>query len=273
MILADYHMHSHHSGDSTAPMKDMIEKAIALGLKNICFTEHMDMDYPDCYEGVTSETFFLDTDSYKKECLELSSLYKDKIDVGFGVELGVQPQVADDNYNYVKKYGFDFVIASVHLVDKEDPYDKSFWQKDTKDNLFKRYFEATYENIKLFNDFDVLGHLDYMVRYIPEGEKTYSYEKCKEIVDEILLYLVKNDKGLDINTKALYSGMSFTNPRFEIIKRFKELGGKIITFGSDAHKPENIAGAFDIGKEIVLQAGFDSYYSFKNRIPTAHSLS
>ncbi len=272
MLPADFHMHTHHSGDSEAPMKDMIEACIKKGLKEICFTDHLDLDYPE-YEDLPLGTFNLDVDAYREEYLKYKEEYNDKIKIGFGVEVGMQPQVADANSSFVRSNNFDFVIASIHLVDKRDPFYKGFWEPDTVENIFKRYFEITLDNIKLFNDFDVLGHLDYIARYVPEGDTTYSYERFSEQIDEILLYLIKNDKGLDFNSKVLgYSDTLLPNPCPAALKRYHDLGGKIITFGSDAHGPAKVAAGFEKSREIALSCGFTEYYTFEKRIPTSHKL-
>ena len=271
-ILADYHMHTHNSGDSDAPMEDMIKSAIDKGLKEICFTEHQDEDYPTCYD-LPEFPFILDVDSYRDEFLHYKELYADMIKMHFGVEVGMQTQVVKENLEFVKKGGFDFVIASIHLVDKKDPYSPSFWGGDTPENIYKRTFEQTLENIKLFTDFDVLGHLDYVSRYAPKGDNTYSYERFADQIDEILLYLIKNDKGLDFNSKLLGNDISLLpNPVPEALKRYKELGGRIITIGSDAHTPEKVACGFEKMCEIAKSCGFDEYFTYEKRIPTPHAL-
>ncbi len=272
MVSADFHMHTHHSGDSTAPMQEMIESSIQKGLTEICFTDHLDLDYPE-FEDLPKGTFDLDLDSYKREFLKYNEEYKNKIKINFGVEIGMQSQVAKNNHDFVKRGDFDFVIGSIHLVDRRDPFYKGFWEPDTVENIFKRYFELTLENIKLFDDFDVLGHLDYIARYVPEGDTTYSYKRFSDQIDEILLYLIRNDKGLDFNSKAMaYSNGHMPNPCPDALRRYYELGGRIITFGSDAHTPQKVAAAFDITREIALSCGFKEYYTFKKRVPTAHKL-
>jgi histidinol-phosphatase (PHP family) len=269
---ADYHMHTHNSGDSKAPMGDMVRNAIGKGLKEICFTEHMDLDYPD-FPDLPPEKFNLNIPAYREELLKYKERYKDKITVKFGIEVGMQPQVNDENLRIVKENGFDFVIASVHLVDKRDPFYGDFWTHCSVEDTFKRYFEITLENIKHFTDFDVLGHLDYIARYVPDGDTTYSYERFKDQIDEILLYLAQNGKGLDFNSKVLSRDNTlFPNPCPAALKRFKELGGEIITFGSDAHRPEAIAYEFEKMRQIALECGFTHYYTFEHRVPTAHNL-
>ena len=146
-------------------------------------------------------------------------------------------------------------------------------KKIPPENIYKRTFEQTLDNIKLFTDFDVLGHLDYVSRYAPKGDTTYSYERFADQIDEILLYLIKNDKGLDFNSKLLGNDISLLpNPVPEVLKRYKELGGRIITIGSDAHTPGKVACGFEKMCKIAKSCGFDEYYTYKKRIPTPHAL-
>ena len=269
---ADYHMHTHNSGDSQAPMESMILSAIEKGLSEICFTEHLDINYP-LLPDLPPDPFLLDVDAYHKEFLHYQDKFKDKITLKFGVEIGMQDDCYEENLRVVKENNFDFVIASVHLVDKKDPFYKDFWEMDTIPNIFDRFFDITLENLKKFTDYDVLGHLDYIARYVPEGDNTYSYERFREKIDAIFEHLIKNDKGLDVNSKVLgYSDSLLPNPCPAALKRYKEMGGKIITFGSDAHKPEAVGCKFEKIVDIAKDCGFTEYYTFKKRVPTAHKL-
>ena len=273
LLPPDYHMHTHNSGDSQAPMEEMILSSIKQGLSEICFTEHLDLNYP-LLPDLPPDPFMLDVDAYYKEYSYYSDKYKDQITIKFGVEVGMQDDCVKENLEFVKEHDFDFVIASQHLLEKRDPFYSDFWEADTVDNIFKKYFDATLENIKSFTDFDVLGHLDYISRYVPEGDYTYSYKRYSEQIDAILEHLIRNDKGLDLNSKVLaYTDLNLLpNPCPEIIKRYKEMGGKIITFGSDAHTPDRVATHFDVMTDIVKDCGFNEYFTFKKRIPTAHKL-
>ena len=268
-LPSDYHMHTHNSGDSEAPMKDMIESAIKCGLSEICFTEHMDLDFP-ITESVPEGTFTLDIPSYKKELFSYRQKYQDTISIKYGIELGLQSQIIAQNSRVISDNDFDFVIGSIHLLDHADPYYPEFWEGRDEESVIRRYFFSTLENIKFFSDFDVLGHLDYIVRYTPTHGAGYSYSKYKEEIDAILSYLAEHDKGLDLNTKSLTRGGADSNPNADILSRFRELGGHIITFGSDAHTPDEVAGCFERAREIAVSCGFDSYYTFDKRVPTAH---
>ncbi len=266
-ISADYHMHSNHSGDSKAPMEDMINSAIDKGLTEICLTEHLDLDYPE-YPDLKSDTFDLDIPSYKRELFSLKDKYKDKIALRFGIEIGMQAHLAKENLQAAASEDFDFIIASQHLINRRDPFYPDFWNWDSVENIFNRFFDETYENIQKFSNFDVLGHLDYVSRYVPEGDTTYSYERFSEKIDRILLWIIENGKGLDVNSKVLcYSDTLPPNPCPEALSRYKELGGEIITIGSDAHSPGKVAGKFDRLEEIIRKAGFTRYYTFEKRTP------
>ena len=269
---ADYHLHTHNSTDSTASMESMIESALSKGLTDICFTDHLDLDYPH-YEDLPEDAFDLDAKAYHKEISFYRDKYKDRIHIGYGVEVGMQTHIAKDNSDYVRSEPFDFVIASIHLINRKDPYYPDFWDGVDPAKILKEYFELTLENLKLFDDYDVLGHLDYLTRYVPDGDNSYySYQRYSKEIDAILLHIIKNDKGLDLNSKPIFKGGTDPNPHRDVLKRYKELGGKIITFGSDAHKPEGVAGSFDVLKEIALSCGFDEYCTYSGRNVHFHKL-
>lgn len=275
MIKSDFHMHSNHSGDSEAPMRDMIQSAIDRGLEKICFTEHNDPDF--VYRKTDRFGMFdLDYSPYAGELTSLKSEYESQIRIGFGVELGVQPGIYEKLSSYVSNHPFDFVISSSHLCRKKDPYWPDFYEGISIRRGILDYFEEILENVTSYKDFDIYGHLDYVVRYISntkrENEYTYRFDDFKDVIEAILKTLIANGKGIEINTSALKGSISNTNPCPEIIRFYKELGGEIITVGSDAHKPEHIAYGFDAAERILTEAGFSHYCTFEERKPLFHDL-
>ncbi|MBQ7678276.1 MAG: histidinol-phosphatase HisJ family protein, partial [Butyrivibrio sp.] len=167
-ITADYHLHSHHSGDSEAPMADMADAALARGLTEICFTEHEDLDFPDSADGPGS-IFLLDAATYRSEWETLHPQYAGRLDIRFGVELGLQPHLVEQNRSFLTAQPYDFVIGSVHIADRRDPYYPDFYEGRTLQEAYRAYFEDVLENIRLMPEIDVLGHMDYPVRYAPGG--------------------------------------------------------------------------------------------------------
>ena len=168
-------------------------------------------------------------------------------------------------------YNFDFVIGSTHQVDKKDPYFPEYFDSYGIKGGVRRFFEVTAENINAFKDFDAYGHLDYIIRYNDEA-KRLPYEDYSDIIDEILKLLIDNDKALEINTGAFKFGLMEPNPSTTTIKRYKELGGRLITLGSDAHKAEQIGVGYDVISDILRSCGYDSYFVYKNRKPIEYSI-
>ncbi len=271
MITADCHLHSSFSGDSDTPMEEMVLQGIAKGLTTMCFTDHNDFDYPE-YPGLPGDYFLLNTDSCLYELARLKEKYADKIRLLFGVELGLQPEALRKNAVYAKSYDFDFIIGSSHICHGKDPSYPGFFEGCGKEAAIREYFESILENIRKFSNFDVYGHLDYVVRYAPGAGSGYSYMLYREIADEILKSLLDLGKGIELNTGGIKSGMNQFHPCTEILKRYRELGGEIITIGSDSHDREHIADYFDRAAQTLLECGFRYYCVFEKRTPEFHRL-
>lgn len=256
MIKADLHTHSSFSTDSDEPLFEMAKAAEKKGLQTLCITEHMDMDYP-------GGEFILDTESYRNELLRVRE--HTSIELLFGVELGLMDYLAPKLNEYSKAWDFDFIIGSSHLVDGQDPYYPEYFQTLGSRNGVLRYFESILANIKAMDCFDVYGHLDYVVRYSPE--KGYDPLDYREIIDEILKLLIGKSKGIEINTAGIKSGLGYVHPHRFILNRYKELGGEIITVGSDAHDKSRVAADLDKAQAALTAAGFTHYAVFRERKP------
>lgn len=261
-MLWDTHMHTRYSGDSKAAPEDMIKKAIALGLDGICFTDHFDYDYPD-----DPELFLLDFPAYRDEIFSLREKYKSRLQIRWGVELGLQPQVTGTNKRITADYPFDFVIGSSHVVHGVDPYYPKYYEGRSEEEAYREYFTSILENLNTDADYDVYGHIDYVVRYGPNKNRFYTYEKFSDILDEILRTIIQKGKGLEINTAGFKYGLGHPNPTEAVLKRYRELGGEIITIGADAHEPAHVAHSFEKVPQILQNAGFTHYCVFRERKP------
>ncbi len=246
-MTKDFHIHCSFSSDSPSTPEEMIESSINKGLTEICFTDHMDVDMP----GATPDMpFTFDTDEYFKKMRKLQAEYADRIKINIGVELGLQPHLAKYYEEYTARYPFDFVIGSVHVVNGKDPYYKEYFEGRSDHEAFLEYFEYTYECIKAYKGFNVLGHLDYATRYTPNKGYVLDYTEFSDIIDAILKELISSGIGLELNTAGLRYG-KHPNPHEDVIRRYRELGGTYITVGSDAHTPDVIAYAFHKADEIL----------------------
>lgn len=272
MINSDFHIHSYYSGDSDAKMEDMINSAINLNLKTICFTDHMDYDYPQM-ERNPKDIFEFDVKKYSDELNYLKEKYKSKIKILIGIELGLMPYLVDRYKKLILENKFDFIIGSSHLIDGVDPYFKEFWQNNDEKTGYSKYFLSIIENIKAGHDFDTYGHIDYIVRYGQNKNLNYSYDIYSDYFDEIFKLLIEKNKALEINSAGYKYGLGYAHPQTDVLKRYKEMGGELITIGSDAHKPEHIAYDFKKTEEMLKSLGFKYYSTFENRKPIVNKFS
>ena len=250
-MRADCHMHTYFSGDSEAKPEDMVLAAIDKGLEAICFTDHEDIDY-----FCDDIEFVFDPETYFKELGALKEKYKEKLDIRIGVEFGLQPHLAKKAKAFTTAYPYDFVIGSMHVVGGKDPYYPEFFEGISDEEAYRMALQETIADIRVVADFDVLGHLDYVVRYGKHREQEYSYGRFADEIDEILRYLIEHGKGLEVNTAGLKYGLPFAHPHPDVLKRYKELGGEILTVGADAHKPEHVGYDFNIVDNILEACGF-----------------
>jgi len=272
MMFPDYHLHSAFSSDSDADIYKIIESAKSKGLSSICITDHYDMDFP-VFPDEPELTFDLDTDRYYSYMSKIKEEISDSFDLRIGVELGVMPEITEKLTNYVHSHPeLDFIIASSHLVDGYDPYRPEYFIGKTDKEAYYRYFESILESIKSFTDFNVYGHLDYILRYGKSKANNFNILDYYDLFTEIFSILVSNGKGIEINTGSLYRGLDFPHPHTDILKMYKDAGGEIITVGSDAHTPEYVGYGFDIAKELLLAHGFKYYCTFEKQKPVFHNL-
>lgn len=264
--LSDYHIHSRFSSDSDESPEEIIRTAIALGLKEICFTDHMDLDYPE-QDGKGNPLFVFDTEEYFDTLLPLKEKYRNRLTIRLGIELGLMPELSERNEAVARSCPFDFIIGSTHLVDGQDPYYPRFWEGRKTEEVIRHYFETTHENIKAYADYDVYGHLDYITRYVPDKAYRYDCHRFMEVIDAILKDIIHSGHGIELNTSPFGKGLSDPNPCREILLRYRELGGEIITLGSDAHEARNIGGGFDRARDILTDCGFKYYAVFTRRRP------
>lgn len=264
-MISDYHVHTLFSTDSEALPEEHITKAIALGMKEICFTDHIDYDYPPQND---SQPFTFEPDEYFARLSALRDKYASLIKIKIGVELGLNPQCDIPNRQLVNGYPFDFVIGSSHLVDGGDPYYAEFWQDKSISECITAYYEAVLRNVTLFNDYDVYGHLDYIRRYVPDKSFVYVDADYRDILDMILKNIISKGHGIELNTRELSNGLTHFIPTIALLKRYRELGGEIVTVGSDAHITKNIGYAFATARDILLNSGFKYVTTFEKRMPT-----
>lgn len=270
--MFDTHIHSKFSGDSDAEPPLLIQKAKDLSLSGICFTEHHDMD-----NIKEPELFLLNFPVYSAEISKIKNEYSTSdFKVFMGVEMGLVPDETDATREILANYPFDFCLGAVHTLRGVDPYYDEYFEGYDVSERYKAHLEYTLESINAFSEFDSLAHLDYMVRYGTDFCLRNGLEVVElthdEIIHDILSALIKNDIALEVNTGAFRTSLNRTNPDFNIIKEYKDMGGKMITLGSDAHRLEHVGLKFNEVREKLIDIGFKSQMVFINRKPNEFPL-
>lgn len=261
--MFDFHMHTHVSFDGRDTAVNMARAAVKAGLKEICFTDHMDYD-----PLVPNHKLHFDLTDYNKEYdhLEIPGLT-----IRRGFEFGMLPDNQVQFQKDVNLRDWDFVIGSLHFVDGLDVYYSEYWEGKTPYYAILRSFEDTLHCVRTHDHFDVLGHLTYLGKCDANPEKKpILYNEYREVADEIMKILAEKGKGMEFNT----SGMDRCGvylPGEEYLRRFKELGGEIVTVGSDAHHSDRV-GQYCREACEILQDIFGYVCTFDGRKPQFHKL-
>ena len=259
MKSIDYHIHTKFSGDSDASPVDYIKQAIKMQLEEICFTDHRDFDYP-------IDSFDLDIETYYQTIMALKKEYQDKIKIKWGIEIGLDLNYFQEINDLINQYPFDFVIGSIHVIDHTEFYYGDFFKGLTKKKANRRFFEETLKCVKTFDCFNVLGHLDYIMRYGPYDNKKVEHTKYQDIIDEIFKTLIDKDKGIEVNTSGYAVNGNCGFPNYNQVKRYFDLGGRIITIGTDSHTVDRIGQHVEDVKDNLKKIGFKEISTFTNRI-------
>ena len=265
MFITDQHVHSHFSDDSTESLDMIIQKAIQLGMRAICITDHHDVDFP--VQTSDGMKFQLDIAAYEKELFEKKDKYVSQIDVRFGIELGLMTGSKQEIERVAGAYPFDYIIGSSHLVRGEDPYYPSYYEGRTEKQAYRLYFESIYENLNNIKGYQSYGHLDYVVRYGPNKNENYFFHDYKDIFEVILKKMIEDGIALEVNTAGIANGLGYAHPIPEVLTFYKQLGGELITLGSDAHNASALGYEFEATRTMLLAKGYRYYMEYTDRKP------
>lgn len=283
-MRTDYHVHTEFSDDSNYPMEQVIKDAITKGFDELCFTDHVDygikkdwdepgeMIYRKGGAGEPDQMPVANVDYpvYYKTFQKMKELYQDKISLKFGLEFGMQAHTVEKYEKLFSRYPFDFIILSVHEIEDKEFWDQGFQNGMTQQEYNERYYEEMLYLVQNYHNYSVLGHMDLITRYDKAG--VYPFEKLKPILTKILKTVIADEKGIEVNTSSHRYGLKDLTPSRDILKLYKELGGKIITIGSDSHKPEHLGAFVDETKEELKALGFEQICTFDKMKPVYHNL-
>lgn len=270
-MRADYHIHTEFSFDSSASLGAQIQSAIDHNLAEICLTDH----YEPAYPGLPLWQVDLSARAKALQNPALAPLME-QIMVREGAEIGLLDLsgYGEEIHQLVTENQLDFVIASCHLCQGEDPYYPGFFSGKTRGEAFSLYLtELSHlvEHTISPEDFSVVGHIDFPTKGCPYGDKMLRYTDAPEALDSLFRYLIDHGKGLEINT-SIFRAIGKDTLDMAWLKRYRALGGEIVTIGSDAHKPQDVGYGQEAAAELLKEAGFSYLATFTRMEPIFHKI-
>ena len=239
-MIFDSHMHTKFSADSKMTAVEAIARAASLKL-GVVFTEHFDYGLE-----VDGKNFSFDATTYMNEYKN----FRGK-NIRLGVEVGLRKSARAANEKFLAQADFDLIIGSIHLVDDLDIYYPEFYADKDKTTAYKKYFAQMAEEAAVA-DFDVLGHIDYICRAAPYDNPEIDYATFADDIDEVLKIIVDREKILELNTRRFKNSRSIKE-LVPVYKKYRALGGRFVTLGSDAHRVSAVGNFFERALNFVRE--------------------
>ena len=254
-MLIDYHLHSTFSNDSEAALADICQQAVAMGLAEIAITDHVDLQYPVQPPGY----IISDMDCYFETLQHYQKQYSGQLTIRIGMEIGLEPHSWQTYDRLIASYPFDFIIASLHAVEGMEPHLGVYYEGKSKEEAYRVYYEHILEYLNQYDNFDILGNLDYVKRYMPYPYQPGDHLLAIETIDAVLTKLIAMGKGLEINTSGFRHISHASMPHFDA------LGGKRLTIGSDSHAPQYVGTMVSQTLSALADMGIETFSTFEKR--------
>ena len=263
MLPQDYHLHTRFAGDSQSEMDAVCARALARGLREIAFVDHHD------FETFSPEFNRLRLQEYRAEIERCRSIYGKRLAIRCGVEIGEAHAFPAQARELLASFDFDVVMGSLHFIGETATWNGQYFRRYTLEDGVRTYF-AELARMVAESDFDILGHFDVVLFaiYHTFGLVRLDYTPYAEAVRSVLGTLVVRRKALEINTKSLRGRMGEPNPPLQVLRWYRELGGELLTLGSDAHEVESVGVGLELALAMAREAGFTHLASFEGRQAT-----
>lgn len=270
MTLQDQHLHSRYSFDSKTDPRANVLAALERGLAGLIFTEHFDT-HPDDREGC-----IYDDEAYSAAIADLRREFGSKIFIGKGIEVCFQPDQEDFILDFLSRRRFDQIILSIHYFHQGPVHVRDCWSGLDPREGTRAYFDNVLAGVRWAEKlnrgrgrtFDVLGHLDFVKRYTNRFFGAVHVDEFAEQIDRILEACLHAELIPEINTSTLRQGLGESMPGPRYVRRFAQLGGRMMSVGSDAHRAEDIGSSFDVAATMLRDAGLSAAL-FRERQPSA----
>lgn len=276
-MLADYHVHTGFSDDSTYPLERVARDALRLNLDEVCFTEHVDYGVKPEWDSPAGARFEdghpvtnCPYEPYLAELDRVRGELGDKITLRAGLELGVQTHTLQENRALVERLAgrLDFVICSIHQVGDLEFWNGAYQEGRMQEQIHAAYYEELLRVVESFDGYSVLGHLDLIRRYDPFGD--YPFERVRDVVAEVLRRVIADGRGIEVNTSGIRYGLGDFQPSRQILELYRDLGGTVVTVGSDSHTPDHLGSYIRLAYRELEGLGFEGVWTFERGVGTLH---
>ncbi|MEP0764639.1 MAG: histidinol-phosphatase HisJ family protein [Chloroflexota bacterium] len=255
----DYHVHTEASCDCRATMAEMCRSAVQRGIAEIAFTDHFDPKPEDlCYGYYRPERYFAALEAARREFAPQG------LTIRAGVELGEYHLFHTDMAPVLAAWPYDFVLGSLHWVGDQIVFDEGYFRANGPHDSFARYFTEL-ERLARFGGFDVLSHPDVVKRVGYGAVGGFDIRQWEDLVRPVWRACIENGIGIEINTSSLRSGVGEVHPGPESLRWYREMGGEILTTGSDSHRPGHVGAGLEVALDVARAAGFTRLASFEGR--------
>lgn len=274
-MFVDTHNHTKYfSSDAKMSIEELVNTCKSRGIPKCAITEHYDMDYPH-----PEDVMVCDLDKYYeafKVWKELSTK-ENGPELLLGLEMAYQPHLPEKIDAIAKSYPFDIVILSNHYFRGEDVYFSNSCYSITRKERHSEYIGIMAEMAERVTEYDQVAHYDYIDRYNKDLDSAVFYEDCPKEFDRLFEVLISKEKALEINTRSIEArknrNPALIMPDSRIITRYLEMGGKLISLGSDSHTPNTLGINFEETANYLKSLGVNELCYFKNRKPVLQTIN
>ncbi len=256
--LCDYHVHTDLSFDGRGTLSDFCLAAIDHGIKELGFSEHVGIDASDDAYGT------LDYERYRRGIESVRERYAGKLIVKMGVEVDFRSGVIAGIEHYIQTHEFDYVIGAVHYLEGDILLRTAIFEERPQREVWDDYFNEMFLMAQT-GLFDIIAHLDVPKRgYVPLYGP-FDWTLYEDAIGKVLAEAITRDTALEINTAGLRKQADEIFPSLGVLKLYHQLGGKLVTFGSDAHSPGKVGCDFGAALEAADAAGLTEVSTYSGR--------
>jgi histidinol-phosphatase (PHP family) len=257
--MLDYHVHTTHSADCNTPIEASCQAAIAAGVTEIAFTDHVEHEPADMSYGV------YDYHGYRESIERARDRFGHRLTILAGAEVDFNHRIRDDVERFLEGHDFDFVIGSVHYGEDREIIFPEYFSRRSFDDVFRAYLEEIHAAVET-GWFDTIGHIDLPKRYAPAEAGEYEPMRYRESFEAIFRTMIANGTSFEINTSGLRQAPATSMPAAQVVDLYVRMGGSLVTMGSDSHVPETIGAGFVRTFTMLELAGIPEVSRFRKRV-------